>query len=102
MSVPVHNLAGKLSLGEIGALCELAQLYIGNDTGFTYLSLALQCPTLFIHNVTQAQPENIPLAADQRHAWEPYTGRFDWTKGVSTETVITLASELLRPTAVAI
>lgn len=94
-SVPTQNLAGELTIGEIGALCELAQLYIGNDTGLSYMALSQQCPTLFIHSTNRAQPIDIPHAVDHRHAWEPYTGRFNWDKGVSTEAAITLANELL-------
>ena len=31
------NRAGRVGLGELGALCELAGLYVGNDVGSTYV-----------------------------------------------------------------
>lgn len=40
------NLAGKLTLGELGALGEVADLYVGNDTGPTHVAAAVGCPTL--------------------------------------------------------
>lgn len=44
----VTDLCGQLSLGEIGALCEVADLYIGNDAGPSHVAAASGCPTLVI------------------------------------------------------
>ncbi|MCL4869493.1 MAG: glycosyltransferase family 9 protein [Anaerolineae bacterium] len=46
MSAKVVNLAGQLTLGELGALGEVADLYVGNDTGPTHVAAAVGCPTL--------------------------------------------------------
>lgn len=48
MAGNITDLTGKLSLGELGALCEVADLYVGSDTGPTHISAALGCPTLAI------------------------------------------------------
>ena len=96
LSVPTYNLAGKLSLGEIGALCELAQLYVGNDTGVSYVSVAQHCPTVIVHGPRRAEPLGIPGRSWQaRHVWEPYTGQFDWDKGADATTVIAAAQVVM-------
>lgn len=46
MAGNIVDLTGKLTLGELGALCEVADLYVGTDTGPTHISAALGCPTL--------------------------------------------------------
>ncbi len=48
MSGESANMAGRLSLGELGALCEVADLYVGNDTGPTHVAAAVGCATLAI------------------------------------------------------
>ena len=52
LPIPLINLAGKLTLGEIGALCEIGNLYIGNDAGTTHIAAAVGCPTLAIFGPT--------------------------------------------------
>lgn len=48
MSGESVNMAGRLTLGELGALCEVADLYVGNDTGPTHIAAAVGCATLAI------------------------------------------------------
>lgn len=48
MSAEGVDLTGRLSLGELGALCEVADIYVGNDTGPTHVAAAVGCPTLAI------------------------------------------------------
>ncbi len=48
MPVPVANWTGRVTLSEIGALGEMADLYIGHDTGPTHIAAAVGCPTLAI------------------------------------------------------
>lgn len=48
MSGRVTNLTGRITIGEIGALSEVASLYVGNDTGLTHIAAAVGCPTLAI------------------------------------------------------
>lgn len=45
----------KLSLGELGALCEVADLYIGNDVGASCIAAAAECPTLVIFRATSPE-----------------------------------------------
>lgn len=49
MHASVANWAGHITLGELGALCEVADLYIGNDAGPTHVATAVGCPTLAIY-----------------------------------------------------
>jgi len=42
MKYPSYNLGGKLTLGELIALFELASLYIGNDTGPLHIASAIK------------------------------------------------------------
>jgi lipopolysaccharide heptosyltransferase II len=53
MSGPALNLAGRISLGELGALAEMADLYVGNDTGPTHVAAAVGCPTLALFGPSQ-------------------------------------------------
>jgi lipopolysaccharide heptosyltransferase II len=48
ISTPAYDLAGQLSLARLGALCEVADVYVGNDTGPTQVAAAVGCPTLAI------------------------------------------------------
>ena len=52
LPLPLINLTGELTLGELGALCEVANLYIGNDAGPTHIAAAVGCPTLAIFGPT--------------------------------------------------
>lgn len=52
MSFPAVNQAGRMSLGQLGALAELAGLYVGNDVGPSYVVAATRCPTVVIYGPT--------------------------------------------------
>ena len=52
MSDKAVSWAGKITLGELGALCGLADLYVGNDTGPTHISVAMGCATVAIYGPT--------------------------------------------------
>lgn len=41
-------LAGKITLGQFGALCQKANVFIGGDTGATHIAAAVGCKTLAI------------------------------------------------------
>lgn len=49
MTTSTVNLAGRLTLGEVGALCEMADLYVGNAIGPSYVAAACGCSTLVIY-----------------------------------------------------
>ncbi|MCB0036290.1 MAG: glycosyltransferase family 9 protein [Anaerolineales bacterium] len=97
MSSQVFNLANQLSLVELGALCEVANLYVGNNTGPTYIAAAVSCPTLAIYGPDEPN-ENLPFANNDHllTLWKPYEGEFRWEKGISTEDAKYEAVRLLR------
>lgn len=96
MSSRVLDLAGQVSLGELGALCELAALYVGNDAGPTHIAAAVGCPTIAIYGPTNATYSR-PHAHHDRliPLWEPFEGEFSWEKGVSVAQVVAAAQQLL-------
>lgn len=96
MSFPAVNRAGHLGLGELGALCELAGLYVGNDVGSTYVAAATGCPTVAIYGPTDpAIFAPYMVNGRVRTLWHPYEGEFDWAAGVTVEEVIEAAEMLL-------
>ncbi len=46
MNAPVYNLAGRTSLGALGALLDTMTLFISNDTGPAHLACAVQCASI--------------------------------------------------------
>ncbi len=46
--VPVLNLAGETSLGELAALSSAATLFVGNDSGAAHVAAAAGCPVVII------------------------------------------------------
>ena len=93
---PVMNRAGRVGLGELGALCELASLYVGNDVGSTHVAAATGCPTLAIYGPTDPAVYGPYMANGRITAlWRPYEGEFDWAAGVSVEEAVEAATTLL-------
>ncbi len=96
MAYPVDNLAGSISLGEMAALSELANLYVGNDAGPTHIAAATGCPTLAIFGPSSPEVSG-PYAPKGRtinlHRETGYP--FDWATGVSVEEAITAVDILL-------
>jgi len=96
MSFPAANLTGQLGLGELGALCELADLYVGNDVGSTYVAAATGCPTLAVYGPTDPAVYG-PYMINGRVTtlWRPYEGAFDWANGVPVEEACAAADALM-------
>ncbi|MBK8985366.1 MAG: glycosyltransferase family 9 protein [Chloroflexi bacterium] len=101
-AVPIANWAGRVSLGELGGLCEVADLYIGNDTGPTHVATAVGCPTLAIFGPSNpavsgpygAKGQVVALWHDWQAAGE--AGRpFSWDVGVAVEEAVTAVDGLL-------
>ena len=46
--VPLLNLAGETSLSELAALCSMATLFVGNDSGAAHVAAAVGCPVVII------------------------------------------------------
>lgn len=100
MSVPMVNLTGRISLGELGVLCELADLYIGNDAGPTHVAAAIGCPTLTIFGPGRPDISGpYTPGGRQRTLWhESDAHTFTWTMGVSLEEAMAAADDLLTVT----
>lgn len=96
------NRAGRIGLGELGALCELAGLYVGNDVGSTYVAAATGCPTLAIHGPTDPAI-TAPYMVNGRVTalWRPFDGPFSWAGGVAVEEASAAAEKLLQTSEVA-
>jgi lipopolysaccharide heptosyltransferase II len=96
MAQQVVDLAGHLTLGELGALCEVADLYIGNDAGPTHVAVAVGCPTLAIFGPSNPVLSG-PYAPHGRVAalWQEYQTPFDWDFGVTVEEGVATAVSLL-------
>jgi ADP-heptose:LPS heptosyltransferase len=96
MSFPAAGRAGTIGLGELGALCELATLYVGNDVGTTYIAAASGCPTLTIYGPTDpAVYSPYMINGRVQTLWNPFEGEFNWSGGVAVDEAITAAEEML-------
>ena len=90
------NRAGAIGLGEMGALCELASLYVGNDVGSTYVAAATGCPTLAIYGPTDPAVYGPYMVNGRvRTLWRPFEGAFTWSAGVTVDEARAAADELL-------
>lgn len=99
VAVPVANQAGRMGLGEVGALCEIAGLYVGNDSGPTHVVAAAGCPTLAIFGptdpaLTAPYTRRSPVEAIRQ---PQESGAFSWENGVSVEQAAAAADRLLGP-----
>ena len=96
VSAPLLNLAGRTTLGELGALAEVATLYVGNDAGATHVAAAVGCPVLAIYGVDapdQIRPYAPP--AKLTTLWRPYEGAFSWAQGVTAEEAMQAVDRLV-------
>lgn len=97
MAVPVANQAGRMGLGELGALGEIAGLYVGNDAGPTHVAAAVGCPTLAIFGptdpaVSAPYSRRAPVVA---LGGGPPGRSFSWESGVTVEQAAQAAARLL-------
>jgi ADP-heptose:LPS heptosyltransferase len=97
VAVPVANQAGRMGLGELGALGEIAGLYVGNDVGPTHVAAAAGCPTLAIFGPTDPAvgtpyTRRTPVVALGGAAG---AGAFSWETGVAVEQAAEAAGRLL-------
>ena len=97
MYAPVANWAGQITLGELGALGEVADLYIGNDAGPTHIAAAVGCPTLAIYgpsNPAISGPYAIKDSA--KTLWHEIESDSVWEHGVTVEEAVAAAENLLN------
>ena len=93
------NWAGRVTLGELGALAEIANLYVGNDTGPTHIAAAVGCPTLAIFGPSNPAL-SAPYAPNSERVITLWQGQdvrpFTWEEGVTVNQAIKAADKLLR------
>jgi ADP-heptose:LPS heptosyltransferase len=97
MSAGVVNLGGRLDIDQIGALAEVADLYVGNDAGPTHVAAAVGCKTLVIYGPTDplltapyATKGKVTVVAPKEGS-EP----FDWEQGPTVDGVVAAAKGML-------
>ncbi len=96
------NYCGQLGLGEVGALCEVADLYIGNDTGTSHVAAATGCRTLVIYGPTNPAYSSPYSTQDNVHIlWRdpnvlPANRPFTWDNGVTAGQAITAVDQILQ------
>ena len=64
MSVPSRSLAGRLTLGELGALIQAADLLICNNTGPAHIAAAVGTPVVDLYALTN--PQHTPWQVQSR------------------------------------
>ncbi len=99
MSISPVDLSGQLTLGELGALCEVADLYVGNDTGPTHVAAAVGCPTLAIFGPSNPAYSK-PYGTKGKVAvlWQEWDKKrpFSWRHSASLEDAIAAISTLIN------
>ena len=101
MSHKATNWAGQVNLGELGALCEVADLYVGNDTGPTHIAAAVGCPTLAIFgpsNPAYSRPYGTKgkVTVLWQEVDEDEERPFSWDTGISVEETVQAAKAILQ------
>ncbi len=97
MSAPVANWAGRTTLGQVGALADVADLYIGHDAGPTHIAAAVGCPTLAIFGPSHPAI-SAPYATKGRvvSLWHESAWPFSWEDGVTVAEAIAASESLLE------
>jgi len=104
----VRVVAGELSLGEFGALCQRANLFVGGDTGAMHIAVAVGCKTVAIFGPSDPR-RYAPFAPKTQCAvvWRardlPVGGvgqgavdDFSWDDGASVDDVWSACEKLLK------
>ncbi|HYD56796.1 MAG TPA: lipopolysaccharide heptosyltransferase II [Burkholderiales bacterium] len=105
MRAPSRSLAGKLSLGELGALIEDAELLVSNNTGPAHMAAALGTPVVDLYALTN--PQHTPWLVESRVLFHDVPcrncyksvcpqGHNDCLRRVEPARVAAAASELLH------
>lgn len=97
MSADASDLSGRLDLDHVGALAEVADLYIGNDAGPTHVSAAAGCQTMAIFGPTNPAVSAPYLTKGKVVVLKPEAASvpFSWEHGPSVNDVTQVAQELL-------
>ncbi|HHJ06168.1 MAG TPA: glycosyltransferase family 9 protein [Anaerolineae bacterium] len=107
--LPPKILAGSLTLGQFGALCQQASLFVGADTGAMHIAAATGCKTVAIFGPSDPQRYG-PFAPPEKAIalWRPVSlpkggvgqGKvfdFSWEQGVSVEEAWDACEQFLSP-----
>jgi ADP-heptose:LPS heptosyltransferase len=111
MRAPTRSLAGRLSLPELGAIVQAADLLVANNTGPVHLAAALGTPVVDLYALTN--PQHTPWQVENRVLFHDVPcrncyksvcpqGHHDCLRRVEPERVAAAAGELLRATAAAV
>jgi lipopolysaccharide heptosyltransferase II len=111
MRAPTRSLAGRLSLPELGAMVQAADLLVSNNTGPVHLAAALGTPVVDLYALTN--PQHTPWQVENRVLFHDVPcrncyksvcpqGHHDCLRRVEPERVAAAAGELLRATAAAV
>ena len=106
MSAPSVSLAGRLGLGELGALIAGAELLVSNNTGPAHLAAALDTPVVDLYALTN--PQHTPWKARSRVLNHDVPcrnclqsqcpeGHHDCLRGVAAQEVVRASLELMGP-----
>lgn len=94
----VANWTGKMGYGELGALAELAHLFIGNDCGASLVAAAMGCKTVTIFGPTQPRV-SAPYQREPNHTvalWQESAKRpYSWQDGITVREAETAVRKLL-------
>jgi lipopolysaccharide heptosyltransferase II len=107
MGAPSWSLAGRLNLGELGALLSVAPLLIANNTGPVHIAAAVGTPVVDLYALTN--PQHTPWAVPHRvlshdvpckYCYKSVCpeGHHDCLRRVAPAEVVAAALELLRET----
>jgi ADP-heptose:LPS heptosyltransferase len=72
--VPVHSLAGRLDLGQLGALMGMATVVIANNTGPAHVAAAVGTPIVDLYALTN--PQHTPWKVKSRVLFQDVSCRF--------------------------
>lgn len=101
MTQKVTDLSGRLSLGELAAMAEIADLYVGNDAGATHVAASVRCPTIAIFGPSNPAISRAYIAPERAVILTPAkaTDPFSWAYGPTYEEAVVAADLLLGPQA---
>ncbi len=97
LTTPVLNLAGELNLSEFGALCEVATLFVGNDSSPMHIAAAMGCKTVAIFGPSNPAISQPYATRGQVVAlWKDVEERpYSWENGISVKDVMQAITQLL-------
>ncbi|MFL7838084.1 MAG: glycosyltransferase family 9 protein [Candidatus Promineifilaceae bacterium] len=102
MAGKVVNYCGKLGFGEVSALCEVADLFVGNDTGTSQIAAASGCRTLVIYGPTNpALSKPYSTRGNVHTLWRDLSGEvgegpFTWDGGITADEAIAAVDAIIR------